>query len=60
MKGMPMHAFLQNQEDKVHDSAHSNACYSVNFPVSPSASCTPEDFVIFLIDGVTFGKASRT
>ena len=38
--------FMQNQEDKVHDSANSNACYSVNFPLSPSASCTPEDLSI--------------
>ena len=38
--------FLQNQEYKVQDSANSNACSSSIFPISSSASCTPEDLSI--------------
>ena len=35
--------FWQNQEDRLHDSTNSNACFSDNSPPSPSASCTSED-----------------
>ena len=35
--------FWQNQEDKLHDPAISNACFSGNFPPSLSVSCTSDE-----------------